>query len=1018
MAGNNPGSSQEHLSKIYLVNGRSISPSAAGNTRWKLPFIRETLLEEESSLPVLALAITETWLKPYISDAQIKLEDYSVFRSDRPDRVGGGCVLYVKDDIPISYAHSFSDRECSLVVAFSAAKNILFSCVYRPPDCTEKSFCSILDILRKQISSLSSSGVPEIFIMGDLNLPLFNWDVCSIPSTPPSSAYSLMLNFIGEHFLTQVVDKPTRLSNTLDIILTNTPQWVAAIQTEDSHISDHKIVDCLLTVNPTSCSLPTTRHWDHQSFRGINIHKGDYEAISAELMEVNWDELHQLCVDLDDENGELFKELIVFTVLQISLKHCPKKRPRPRNPKGPLDQLKRRRRKVRTRIAALKASGDINWKLKELMDEEETLSRAIQQKLVEALEEQEERAVETIKSNPRYFFSYAKQLSKTKSELAPLKRDDGSLTTDNAEKAELLQSQYCSVFTEPDSGDAEKSVNWVREENNAVLEDFEFSPGDISKALAELDPYSSAPDGDIPARILHSCRAALSIPLHMLWDESLSNGITPPSLKLQYIAPIFKRGDKTLAANYRPVSLTSNLLKTFERIMRNKIVEHLETNELLPESQHGFRKQRGCLTQLLQHMDDVFKELNSGNEVDVIYLDYSKAFDKVNHAILLAKLEKIGIRGKVLDWIRDFLSGRFQTVIVEGEKSSFQPVKSGVPQGTVLGPILFIIYVADLERRIQHSKVGTFADDTKLKKPICSVNSALELQEDLNSVVEWSDSNSMALHEEKFEVLHYTLNRPQLLSALPFSYEFRDYTTPAGSTIHPSTSVRDLGILLSDDCSWTLHIARISLDARRMAGWVCRAFKSRSATTMMTLYKSLVRCKLEYCSPLWSPFKVGNIQTIEDVQRFFTRKVEGMEGLRYPERLKALRLQSLQRRRERYTIIQMWKIYNGASPNSTGIRFYLHQRLGIKAEVPSLYTGAQRSVSTKYFNSFGVRAARLWNTLPKNVNTAVTLESFKVVLGQWLDSFPDDPPVRGVRTVNGNSIMDWVLESRVKGGCS
>ena len=451
--------------------------------------------------------------------------------------------------------------------------------------------------------------------------------------------------------------------------------------------------------------------------------------------------------------------------------------------------------------------------------------------------------------------------------------------------------------------------------------------------------------------------------------------------------------------------------------MRNKLVDHLEENNLLPDSQHGFRKRRGCLTQLLNHMDNIFNELNSGNEVDVVYLDYSKAFDKVNHSILLAKLDKLGIRGKVLEWIKDFLSGRYQTVVVEGEKSSFEVVRSGVPQGTVLGPILFIIYVADLQSRVQHCDTRTFADDTKLQKNIVSEESGEELQADLERVVEWSAANSMVLHEDKFEVVHYELNKTSLLRALPFQNELRSYVTPAGNNIQPTKSVRDLGILLSDDCSWTPHVMKTSSEARRMAAWALRAFKDRSVNTMLTLYKSLIRCKLEYCSPLWSPYLIGDIQALESVQRQFTRRIEDMAHLDYWERLKKLRLMSLQRRRERYTIIQMWKNYNGASPNSTNTRFYHHERLGIRAEVPSLSSGAQKSISTKYFNSFGVRAARLWNTLPKEVNTAETLDMFKVLLGRWLDQYPDNPPVKGYRTQNGNSILDWVLVIRVKGGC-
>ena len=202
-----------------------------------------------------------------------------------------------------------------------------------------------------------------------------------------------------------------------------------------------------------------------------------------------------------------------------------------------------------------------------------------------------------------------------------------------------------------------------------------------------------------------------------------------------------------------------------------------------------------------------------------------------------------------------------------------------------------------------------------------------------------------------------------------------------------------------------------------MAAWALRAFKDRSVTTMLTLYKSLIRCKVEYCSPLWSPYKIGDIQALENIQRQFTRRIENMAQYDYWERLEKLRLMSLQRRRERYSIIHMWKIHNGAAPNSTNTRFYHHPRLGVRAEVPTLYTGAQKSYSTKYFHSFTVRAARLWNTLPKKVNTAVTLDTFKILLGRWLDHFPDNPPVKGYYTRNSNSIMDWVLEVRAKGGC-
>ena len=176
---------------------------------------------------------------------------------------------------------------------------------------------------------------------------------------------------------------------------------------------------------------------------------------------------------------------------------------------------------------------------------------------------------------------------------------------------------------------------------------------------------------------------------------------------------------------------------------------------------------------------------------------------------------------------------------------------------------------------------------------------------------------------------------------------------------------RDLGVYVSNDCSWSYHISKIAADARQMAGWVLGAFHDRSIMTMLTLYKSLVRSKVEYCCPLWNPTKIKDIQTLENVQKEFTKRITGLRDQDYWERLKTLNLLSLQRRRERYSIIQVWKIRNGKAPNSVGMEFYDSARLGIRVRIPTHNYKAQKSISTAYEDSFGVKAARLWNILPK-----------------------------------------------------
>ncbi len=242
----------------------------------------------------------------------------------------------------------------------------------------------------------------------------------------------------------------------------------------------------------------------------------------------------------------------------------------------------------------------------------------------------------------------------------------------------------------------------------------------------------------------------------------------------------------------------------------------------------------------------------------------------------------------------------------------------------------------------------------------------------------------MLLHEDKFVVMNYCLNSSAILRNLPFTAETKQYSTPNGKGIEGSYYTRDLGVYLADDCSWSYHVNKIAAEARHMSSWVLGAFRDRSILTMMTLFKSLVRSKLEYCCPLWNPSKIGDIQTIENIQKQYTRKINGLNGLNYWERLEKLRLLSLQRRRERYTIIHTWKILNEKAPNNIGMSFYSSARLGVRASIPTYNNKAQKSMSSAYDNSFGVKAARLWNILPKHVNSVTSVESLKVALGGFL----------------------------------
>ena len=521
-----------------------------------------------------------------------------------------------------------------------------------------------------------------------------------------------------------------------------------------------------------------------------------------------------------------------------------------------------------------------------------TIELLLQKSHNEASNRKEQLAIKAIKNNPRYFFTYAKQFSVTKTKIGPLLNEKNEYTSSSYQMSNILAKQYLSVFSTPTS-----SLYLVAEEEKdiPILADIIFTEEDITDAVDELSNTSaSGPDG-LAAIFLKRCKNSISKPLYGLWRDCLDLGITPTKLKEAHIIPIHKGGHQGVASNYRPIALTSHLIKVFEKVMRNKLVDFFEENELFNNSQHGFRIGRSCLSQLLAHHDKILSLLERGLNVDTVYLDFSKAFDKVDHRIVLKKLSLLGIRGKILSWLKSFLSSRTQKVMVNGVLSEPSPVTSGVPQGSVIGPLLFLILIGDIDGGIISSFLSSFADDTRLSKGVSGVRDASSLQTDLETVYQWADDNNMLFNNSKFELLRYGYDTTLKMTT--------NYTGPDGSIITDKEHIRDLGVTLSSDGSFKEHITRTCQSARNMCSWILRTFRSRSPELMLTTWKSLVLPILDYCSQLWSPLKKGEIQQIEEIQKSFTRKISTYSHKDYWNRLKTFRLYSLQRRRERYRII-------------------------------------------------------------------------------------------------------------------
>ena len=389
-------------------------------------------------------------------------------------------------------------------------------------------------------------------------------------------------------------------------------------------------------------------------------------------------------------------------------------------------------------------------------------------------------------------------------------------------------------------------------------------------------------------------------------------------------------------------------------------------------------------------------ENNAG--VDVVYLDLAKAFDKVDHRILISKLKSIGVGGQLLRWIADFVSDRHQKVRVEGKVSSEGSVRSGVPQGSSLGPLLFLVLIADIDKNLQYVTASSFADDTRLFLKVLNEIDCFGMQKDLITVHEWANDNNMMFNGTKFELVCYSARSRNLheINNQCGLFNYPNYFDVWGNLINTMPSVRDLGITIKYNAYFQTHINNVVSKGRRQAGWVLRVFETRDLKPLLVLYRALVLPHLEYCCQLWSPTALGKIRQLESIQRSFTSRIRGIETMTYWQRLKYLQLYSLERRRERYMIIYVFKIIIGVVPNIESDKFRIRTtqsaRLGRKCIIPPINPVSSASVASMVESSFPVRGPRLFNALPPDlmIFNGSTL-SFKAKVDKFLHNVPDQP---------------------------
>lgn len=819
---------------------------------------------------------------------------------------GGGVLVAIRNDCGFQCKRR-EDMETDIEilwveVSLTNHSRLFVSAVYLPPD-------SNLDILSKLELSLDIVAAvigpyDNVLMCGDFNMPDIQWEgeTSGVNTKPRYCSTSKAEKFMGivyENNLFQYVSTPTRGNNFLDLVFSSVDSVIVQ-PTENAVTSDHTAV-------AGSFNIDHRIKPDLQNQYVYNYRKADYAHIRRLLQCIPWSILKSFgCVN----EGLSFIYDLIFSSVRESVPVIKlRKRRFPVWYDSELISLVREKelaRKEYTRHGKIRYS-DSYLIFSTLRKELKNLQKAKYADYISKVEN-------SVKSNSKPFWSFIKNKRKLSSLPAYFNIDNVSVTSSEA-IANHMNRYFESVFVQDDLNSIEKLS--VRTENQLCI--FSVTSNDVKQILDNLDITKAiGPDG-IPGLLFKECSEELSVPLSILFNSSLESGVFPDTFKQAHIIPVYKSsGDKHDISNYRPISLLSIMAKVFEKVVYPHFYNHV-SNEIC-QNQHGFVCNRSTATNLICFTDYVSRCFNDKQQVDTVYTDFSKAFDKVPHLLLLEKLKSYGINGSLINWCYSYLKDRSQRVVINGHKSNWSRVTSGVPQGSLLGPLFFILYINDLPSIFETSKCLLYADDAKIFRPILSPSDGVDFQRDLNKFVKWCAQWKLVLNVNKCFILSFT-NKNKKVACDYFLNE---------SIIVRKTEGKDLGIYLKCSMNYDLHVSKVKNKALQILGFIkrnCKGFKS--CKSVKSLYCSMVRSIVEYCSPVWAPWQKTYIEQIESVQKRFIRYLCNKSNIdyfsdSYVTHLSTFNLTNLESRRKYLKLLMLHKCLHG-----TINCFYLTSQINI-----------------------------------------------------------------------------------------
>lgn len=561
-----------------------------------------------------------------------------------------------------------------------------------------------------------------------------------------------------------------------------------------------------------------------------------------------------------------------------------------------------------------------------------------------------------IKSNPSKFWRYLRTSNNTQSHT-----DSGERT----EKANEYNIFFQSVFT-TDNG----ATPPVLSLDSPSIDHLEVTDTGILNLLLNLDPKKSSGPDDIPNEFLKRYAEWCSKFLGLIFRKSLTSSQLPDDWKIAKIIPIHKSGEQSLVSNYRPISLTSISCKLLEHIILKHITVFLEKIKFLSPNQHGFRSGLSTVTQLTEVVHDLASTINNRGQTDIILLDFSKAFDCVCHRKLLIKLKSAIGEGLLFSWIENFLTNRSQFVQYEGHISNIVPVTSGVPQGSVLGPLLFLIFINDLTSNI-NCNIKLFADDCIIYKEVTSYTDHINLNECLTKLADWCAKWQMSINVKKSAAM--TVTRKQNPSQFIYTIH--------GSPLTNVVQHKYLGITLTSDLRWDTHIANVTAAALRKLFYLKRRLRIAPAPAKLLAYTMFVRPVLEYANVVWFPYTLSGISKLEAVQRKAIRFVHNkFKRTDSPTNLLASSgIEKLATRAKEARLRFLYQLLHGHY--KVDVSKYVTFSQSRPTRHKHKYSLQEYSSNSDVFGkSFFPLTIREWNKLNANATNADTLSTFTAVL--------------------------------------